>query len=218
MPKDLLQLSQTLGNVPAIKNILQQINEPALGNLVAGLDPIPELHALISSAIDPEAQGPSQMETSSVRALTKRWISTVWSCVREQVGLWRLRPRSVKRLVSTILRLITTKRRLLFPCDQFQSGQRAGPFFRKATLKTRSAMERKSWLRSKGRCWRRVISLLIWSTRFSCGFAKRLRSTSVACRSWLGPLQPSMFCRPLQLYGTATFGLSTLYRSKRTNH
>ncbi len=57
MPKDLLQLSQTLGNVPAIKNILQQINEPALGNLVAGLDPIPELHALISSAIDPEAQG-----------------------------------------------------------------------------------------------------------------------------------------------------------------
>ncbi len=52
-----LALSQTLGNIPAIKNILQQINEPALGNLVAGLDPIPELHALISSAIDPEAQG-----------------------------------------------------------------------------------------------------------------------------------------------------------------
>ncbi|MGG6498454.1 UNVERIFIED_CONTAM: hypothetical protein NY603_36560, partial [Bacteroidetes bacterium 56_B9] len=57
MPKDLLQLSQTLGNIPAIKNILQQINESALGNLVAGLDPIPELHALISSAIDPETQG-----------------------------------------------------------------------------------------------------------------------------------------------------------------
>ncbi|NQH96312.1 DNA mismatch repair protein MutS [Streptococcus suis] len=58
LPKDLLQLSQTLGNVPAIKNILSQMGEPAMASLVQGLDPIPELHALISYAIDPEANGP----------------------------------------------------------------------------------------------------------------------------------------------------------------
>lgn len=57
LPKDLLQLAQTLANVPAIKAILEQINEPALAPLIAGLDAIPELHALISEAIDPEAQG-----------------------------------------------------------------------------------------------------------------------------------------------------------------
>lgn len=54
-PKDLLQLAQTLGNVPAIRGILEQIGHEALGSLVLGLDNIPELHALISSAIDPDA-------------------------------------------------------------------------------------------------------------------------------------------------------------------
>ncbi|MGT2799526.1 DNA mismatch repair protein MutS [Streptococcus marmotae] len=57
IPKDLLQLSQTLSNVPAIRTILEQMNEPALAPLISGLDAIPELHALISEAIDPEAQG-----------------------------------------------------------------------------------------------------------------------------------------------------------------
>ncbi|MGT2951101.1 DNA mismatch repair protein MutS [Streptococcus cuniculi] len=57
LPKDLLQLAQTLENVPAIRAILEQMDEPALAPLIAGLDSIPELHALISEAIDPDAQG-----------------------------------------------------------------------------------------------------------------------------------------------------------------
>lgn len=55
-PKDLLQLAHTLGNVPAIKEILRQIEKPALDSLIAQMDTIPELHALISAAIDPDAQ------------------------------------------------------------------------------------------------------------------------------------------------------------------
>ncbi|MER0122113.1 DNA mismatch repair protein MutS [Streptococcus sp. ZJ93] len=57
LPKDLLQLAQTLSNVPAIRTILEQIDEPTLAPLISGLDAIPELHALISEAIDPDAQG-----------------------------------------------------------------------------------------------------------------------------------------------------------------
>ncbi len=75
------------------------------------------------------------METSSVRDLTKRWISTAWSCVRERVGLRRLRPRSVKRLVSTISRLITTKDGYYFHVTNSNLGNVPDHFFRKATLK-----------------------------------------------------------------------------------
>lgn len=57
LPKDLLQLVQTLENVPAMKTILEQMNESVLAPLIAGLDTIPELHTLISEAIDPAAQG-----------------------------------------------------------------------------------------------------------------------------------------------------------------
>ncbi|MTB63463.1 DNA mismatch repair protein MutS [Streptococcus sp. zg-86] len=57
LPKDLLQLSQTLSNVPAIRMILEQIDEPTLTPLISSLDAIPELHALISEAIAPDAQG-----------------------------------------------------------------------------------------------------------------------------------------------------------------
>lgn len=56
-PKDLLQLSQTLSKVPAIKRILQEMNQSPLASIITGLDDIPELHALIDAAIDPEAQG-----------------------------------------------------------------------------------------------------------------------------------------------------------------
>lgn len=54
-PKDLLQLSQTLGHVPAIKEILLSMGEESLTELAGGLDALPELHALIDSAINPEA-------------------------------------------------------------------------------------------------------------------------------------------------------------------
>ena len=54
-PKDLLQLGKTLSNVPMIKSILETFDSPALEQLIAQLDSLPELEHLISSAINPEA-------------------------------------------------------------------------------------------------------------------------------------------------------------------
>lgn len=54
-PKDLLQLSHTLGRVPQIKEVLKQMDHPGLAELISGLDELPELHAFISTAIDENA-------------------------------------------------------------------------------------------------------------------------------------------------------------------
>ncbi|MDR1605974.1 MAG: DNA mismatch repair protein MutS [Streptococcaceae bacterium] len=54
-PKDLLQLAQTLSNVPMIQGVLTQMNAPILQDLTAQLDPMPELLDLITTAIDPNA-------------------------------------------------------------------------------------------------------------------------------------------------------------------
>ncbi|MBM7641940.1 DNA mismatch repair protein MutS [Streptococcus loxodontisalivarius] len=54
-PKDLLQLGQTLTQVPVIKAILESFAAPELDKLVKDIDTLPELESLIRSAIDPEA-------------------------------------------------------------------------------------------------------------------------------------------------------------------
>lgn len=54
-PKDLLQLAQTLSNVPAIKGVLTDMQAEVLNHLINQLDPMPDLHELITSAIDPDA-------------------------------------------------------------------------------------------------------------------------------------------------------------------
>ena len=54
-PKDLLQLEQTLTQVPVIKAVLESFASPALEDLVSQIDPLPELEELIRSAIDPNA-------------------------------------------------------------------------------------------------------------------------------------------------------------------
>ena len=54
-PKDLLQLAATLSNVPQIKGILKGIDSLVLEDLIAKLDEIPELAALIQSAISSDA-------------------------------------------------------------------------------------------------------------------------------------------------------------------
>ena len=54
-PKDLLQLGQTLSQVPKIKAILESFASPYLDKLVKDIDTLPELESLIRSAIDPEA-------------------------------------------------------------------------------------------------------------------------------------------------------------------
>lgn len=55
-PKDLLQLGQTLAQVPLIKALLESFENPALDTLIQQLDHLPELESLIRSSIDPEAQ------------------------------------------------------------------------------------------------------------------------------------------------------------------
>ncbi|MBF0843786.1 DNA mismatch repair protein MutS, partial [Streptococcus danieliae] len=59
LPKDLLQLSATLGQVPQIRQLLLSLEQAALEPLVQGLDPLEELYALIDAAIDPQA--PNQL-------------------------------------------------------------------------------------------------------------------------------------------------------------
>lgn len=54
-PKDLLQLAQTLSNVPAIKTVLTQMSSDVLVSLINQLDTMPELLELIVSAIDTDA-------------------------------------------------------------------------------------------------------------------------------------------------------------------
>ena len=54
-PKDLLQLGQTLSQVPVIKTILESFASSSLESLVNQIDTLPELEALIRSAIDSNA-------------------------------------------------------------------------------------------------------------------------------------------------------------------
>ena len=136
MPKDLLQLSQTLGNIPAIKNILQQINESALGNLVAGLDPIPELHALISSAIDPETQG-TITDGNIIRTGFDETLDQYRLVMREGAG-WIAEIEAKEREASGINNLkidYNKKDGYYFHVTNSNLGNVPDHFFRKATLK-----------------------------------------------------------------------------------
>ncbi len=136
MPKDLLQLSQTLGNVPAIKNILQQMDQPALTSLVAGLDPIPELHALISSAIDPEAQG-AITDGNIIRTGFDETLDQYRLVMREGAG-WIAEIEAKERIASGINNLkidYNKKDGYYFHVTNSNLGNVPDHFFRKATLK-----------------------------------------------------------------------------------
>ena len=54
-PKDLLQLGQTLSQVPVFKTILESFASSSLESLINQIDTLPELEALIRSAIDSNA-------------------------------------------------------------------------------------------------------------------------------------------------------------------
>lgn len=54
-PKDLLQLGQTLAQVPYIRAILESFDHEVVDKLVKQIDSLPELENLIRSAIDPDA-------------------------------------------------------------------------------------------------------------------------------------------------------------------
>lgn len=135
-PKDLLQLAQTLGNVPAIKGILQQMDQPALASLVANLDPIPELHALISSAIDPEAQA-TITEGNIIRFGFDATLDQYRLVMREGTG-WIAEIEAKERAASGITNLkidYNKKDGYYFHVTNSNLGNVPTHFFRKATLK-----------------------------------------------------------------------------------
>lgn len=136
LPKDLLQLSQTLGNVPAIKNILSQMGEPALASLVQGLDPIPELHALISSAIDPEANGPIT-DGNIIKTGFDETLDQYRLVMREGAG-WIAEIETKERTASGINNLkidYNKKDGYYFHVTNSNLGNVPAHFYRKATLK-----------------------------------------------------------------------------------
>ncbi|MGT2712225.1 DNA mismatch repair protein MutS [Streptococcus oriscaviae] len=135
-PKDLLQLAQTLANVPAIKGILQQMEQPALSSLVANLDPIPELHALISSAIDPEAQA-TITEGNIIRSGFDATLDQYRLVMREGTG-WIAEIETKERAASGITNLkidYNKKDGYYFHVTNSNLGNVPTHFFRKATLK-----------------------------------------------------------------------------------
>ncbi|MGT2912036.1 DNA mismatch repair protein MutS [Streptococcus cameli] len=135
-PKDLLQLAQTLGNVPAIKGILQQIGHPALTILVEQLDTIPELHALISAAIDPDAQG-TITDGNIIRAGFDEQLDQYRLVMREGTG-WIAEMEARERENSGITNLkidYNKKDGYYFHVTNSQLAHVPNHFFRKATLK-----------------------------------------------------------------------------------
>lgn len=136
LPKDLLQLSQTLGNIPAIKTILQQIDEPALASLINGLDPIPELHALISAAIDPEAQG-TITDGNIIKTGFDETLDQYRLVMREGTG-WIAEIEAKERAASGITNLkidYNKKDGYYFHVTNSNLANVPAHFFRKATLK-----------------------------------------------------------------------------------
>lgn len=135
-PKDLLQLGQTLGHVPQIRAILEGLHQSALRPLIEHLDPLPELHALISSAIDPQA--PAVITEGGIirdgfdETLDKyrvvlrdgaAWIAELEAKEREATG------------ISNLKIDYNRKDGYYFHVTNSQLGHVPSHFFRKATLK-----------------------------------------------------------------------------------
>lgn len=135
-PKDLLQLSHTLGNVPAIRTILSSMGQPALEELVTGLDDIPELHALISAAIDPEAQA-TITDGNIIKAGFDETLDQYRLVMREGTG-WIAEIEAKERAQSGINNLkidYNKKDGYYFHVTNSNLSHVPDHFFRKATLK-----------------------------------------------------------------------------------
>lgn len=136
MPKDLLQLSQTLSRVPQIKAVLEQINQPALAELTAGLDQLPELHALISSAIDEEAPA-TISEGNIIKTGFDETLDKYRRTMRDGAA-WIAELEVREREASSISNLkidYNRKDGYYFHVTNSQLGHVPDHFFRKATLK-----------------------------------------------------------------------------------
>ena len=135
-PKDLLQLASTLGDVPQIKAILQGIGSPHLARLIEGLDPIPELAGLISSAISPDAPH-IITEGNIIRTGFDETLDQYRLVLREGTG-WIAELEVKERANSGISNLkidYNKKDGYYFHVTNSQLSHVPSHFFRKATLK-----------------------------------------------------------------------------------
>lgn len=135
-PKDLLQLATTLGSVPRIRGILEDMGQPVLASLIGHLDDIPELASLISAAISPDAPAVitegNIIKTGFDKTLDKyrvimrdgtSWIAEIEAKEREASGITGLKIDYNK------------KDGYYFHVTNSQLGHVPAHFFRKATLK-----------------------------------------------------------------------------------
>lgn len=135
-PKDLLQLATTLGSVPRIRGILEDMGQPVLASLIGYLDDIPELASLISAAISPDAPAVitegNIIKTGFDETLDKyrvimrdgtSWIAEIEAKEREASGITGLKIDYNK------------KDGYYFHVTNSQLGHVPAHFFRKATLK-----------------------------------------------------------------------------------
>lgn len=135
-PKDLLQLGQTLAQVPVIKAILDSFQETALDSLVNQLDTLPELEELIRCAIDPEAQAVIT-EGNIIRTGFDEQLDNYRKVLREGTG-WIAEIEAKEREASGIHNLkIDYNRKDGYYFHVTNSNLSLVPehFFRKATLK-----------------------------------------------------------------------------------
>lgn len=135
-PKDLLQLGNTLAQVPLIKAILESFERSELDSLVNELDAMPELENLIRSAIDPEAQA-TITEGNIIRTGFDEQLDNYRKVLREGTG-WIAEIEAKERAASGISTLkIDYNRKDGYYFHVTNSNLSLVPdhFFRKATLK-----------------------------------------------------------------------------------
>lgn len=136
LPKDLLQLSATLGQVPQIRHLLTSLEQVTLESLIQGLDPLEELYALIDAAIDPQA--PNQlMDGGLIKTGFDPVLDQYRKALREGTS-WLADLESRERQATGIHNLkidYNRKDGYYFHVTQSQLSHVPDHFYRKATLK-----------------------------------------------------------------------------------
>lgn len=135
-PKDLLQLGQTLAQVPYIKAVLVAIGHAELADLIEQIDEIPELESLIRSAIDPNAQT-TISEGNIIRTGFDERLDHYRKVMKEGTG-WIAEIEAKERAASGINNLkidYNKKDGYYFHVTNSNLSMVPDYFFRKATLK-----------------------------------------------------------------------------------
>ncbi|GFH43353.1 DNA mismatch repair protein MutS [Lactococcus hodotermopsidis] len=135
-PKDLLQLAQTLSNVPAIKAVLTDMQSDVLFSVIGQLDEIPELFELIRNAIDENAPA-IIMDGNIIKSGFNATLDDYRVIMRDGTS-WIAELETKERATSGISNLkidYNKKDGYYFHITNSNLSQVPEHFFRKATLK-----------------------------------------------------------------------------------